>query len=417
MKNAESRTVLVANPSPDVYGSDLQMLESVSALVDRGWRVVVALPRDGQLVSRLRERRAEVMFVEFPVLRRANASAAAFVTLLVKAATSIPRILVAMRRIRPSVVYVNTVTLPWWLLAGRLARVPTLCHLHEAEKEDGRLVRSALIAPLRLADAVIVISRSTLEAMAEVVPVLRQKAHLIYNGVPAPSVPPKPAARRAPFRLLVVGRLSPRKAPHVALEATAQLRSAGVEVELEFAGSAFEGYEWYVDQLEERAAQPDLFGAVRFSGYRSPVWPTLAQADIVLAPSLREPFGNAVVEAQLALRPVVAAAALGHLESITQDETGLLVPPEDPTAMARAARELIEDGDLATRIATKARDAALARFGVERYSREVADLLESLTREGLRGRPGRGLDAPSRRLLGLLPPGGHSALRLGDHVL
>ena len=44
------RSVLIANPSPDVYGSDLQMLESLAALREAGYRVVVALPEDGALV-------------------------------------------------------------------------------------------------------------------------------------------------------------------------------------------------------------------------------------------------------------------------------------------------------------------------------------------------------------------------------
>ena len=82
------------------------------------------------------------------------------------------------------------------------------------------------------------------------------------------------------------------------------------DLEIELAGSAFAGYEWYVAELEERASRPDLAGAVHFAGYCKPIWPHLAAADIVVAPSLREPFGNAVVEAQLSRRPVVATAAL-----------------------------------------------------------------------------------------------------------
>ena len=45
-------TVLIANPSADVYGSDLQMLDSITGLVDRGHRVVVSVPGDGLLVPR-----------------------------------------------------------------------------------------------------------------------------------------------------------------------------------------------------------------------------------------------------------------------------------------------------------------------------------------------------------------------------
>ena len=149
-------------------------------------------------------------------------------------------------------------------------------------------------------------------------------------------------------------------------------------MEIELAGSIFPGYEWYLQQLEDRAAQPDLAGAVHFAGYCKPIWPHLAAADIVVAPSLREPFGNAVVEAQLALRPVVATAALGHLESITDEETGLLVPAEDVPAMAAAIARLIDDAPLAEGLAVRARRLALTAFSTERYSQQVVEVIDSL---------------------------------------
>lgn len=378
MTTAAPFTVLIANPSPDVYGSDLQMLESVSAMTARGWKVIVAIPSDGELVSRLAERGAEVQFFSFPVLRRSNASVGAFVRLAGSAVAAVPRILRLLRRLRPSAVYVNTVTLPWWLLAARLSGTPSVCHLHEAETQDRALVRRALILPLRLATAVIVISRSALTTMTDSDPSLAAKAHLVYNGVPEPTEEPSLPERREPMRLIVVGRLSPRKAPHLALEAAGRLRELSYPVVLELAGTAFEGYEWYVDELRARAAQPDLAGAVTFSGYCSPIWPALERSDIVVAPSLREPFGNAVVEAQLALRPVVATAALGHLESITDHETGLLVPAEDVEAMVKAVVQLIEDDQLAESLALSAQREARRRFSTERYNREVTELVAQL---------------------------------------
>lgn len=373
-----TRTVLIANPSPDVYGSDLQMLESVVALRMSGWRVVVVVPSDGPLVPKIQANGGEVHFLKYPVLRRANQSIASFLNMCVAALISLPRIYTSIRGIAPSVIYVNTVTLPWWLLASRLARVPTVCHLHEAENTDRAFVQRALVMPLCLAHAVIVISQSTMTAMVDALPQLQRKGHLIHNGVPQPLSEPQEPARRQPIQLVVVGRLSPRKAPHIALEAASELRARGLHVELTLAGSAFEGYDWYVDELRKRASRPDLNGRVKFAGYCHPIWPVLEKADIVVAPSLREPFGNAVVEAQLALRPVVATAALGHLESITDHETGMLVSPGDVPAMADAIEELINNPELANNLAEKARSSAIERFSTERYDQDIARLITSI---------------------------------------
>lgn len=377
--------VLIANPSPDVYGSDLQMLESISAMRSVGWKVVVALPRDGQLIPRIKDRGAAVAYVDFPVLRRANQSATAFAGMAAEASLAVPRLASLLRRWSPDALYVNTVTLPWWLLAGRLSGVPTVCHLHEAENTDSTAVRKMLLAPLGWADRIIVISEATLTSMAEVSPRLVERARLIYNGVPDRPLPAAPAPVAPPTRIASVGRLSPRKAPHILLEAIGILRQDGVDVDVTLVGTAFEGYEWYENSLRARAAESDLAGHVTFAGYVSPVWPAIDSSHLVVQPSLREPFGNAVIEAHLSERAVIATDALGHKETIEHGKTGLLVPPEDATAMANAIKELVNNPHRAEEMGKTARLRAIQRFGVARYQEEVVALMRSAISARRRG--------------------------------
>lgn len=379
------RTVLVANPSSDVYGSDLQLLESISAFVAHGDRVVVAMPAPGPLVERIRERGGEVGYVSFPVVRRVDASALGMVRLAVAAARAIPRLARRIRGISADVVYVNTVTIPWWIFAARVTRTPVVCHVHEAETTDGWIVRRLLNGPLLLADRVIAISKATVHATSDGIGRLSRRMQLIYNGVPAPLHETHLRPLSHPTRLAVVSRLSPRKAPHVAMEATALLRDRGRDVELLVYGTPFDGYEWYETELRERAAEPALAGSVSFLGYQRPIWNALERADIVVAPSLREPFGNAVVEAQLARRPVVASAALGHLETIDHGRTGILVDPDDAEALAAGVERLLDDPELTSSITDRAAAAAVNRFGVERYQREIIDLVDAVIRDSHAG--------------------------------
>ena len=97
-----------------------------------------------------------------------------------------------------------------------------------------------------------------------------------------------------------------------------------------------------------------------------------------MAPSLGESFGNAVVEAQLAARPVVATAVQGHLETVRHEETGLLVPPSDAEALADAVERLLLDEELADTLSQRARTVALASFTAERYRERMLQVLGSL---------------------------------------
>ncbi len=373
-----TRIVLVAHPSPDLYGADLQLLQSVAGLLSAGRRVVVAIPDEGPLTERLAELGAEVRIVDFPVLRKSDLRPASLIRTAAAAAAAVPRIHRLIKQIGPEAVYVNTVTLPWWLAACRLSGVPAVCHLHEAEKDVHPAIARLMLLPLRLATKIIVISKAARDTMLVSQPALADRAVLIYNGVPEPDSEPAPVRRRGPIRLLVVGRLSPRKAPHLVLEAAALLRAEGRDVEVEVAGSIFPSYEAYDQQLHRLAESAELAGHVTFSGHRSPIWPALADADILVQPSSKEPFGNAVVEGMLAMRPVVAADALGHRESLCDGRTGVLVSDIDAPRLAVGLRRLIDDPELAGRLAVAARMDAIARFSVSRYHREVVGLLDAV---------------------------------------
>lgn len=363
------QTVLVAHASAELYGSDLQMLETVSAFQQAGWHVVVALPSTGPLIARLQERGVDTRIGRFPVLRQSALSPRGFTALAVEAARAQLKIRRLLNEVRPHLVYVNTTVIPWWITAAAAARIPVLCHVHEAEDTDNRAVLVALAAPLLLADGVVCISETAREATLSAIPRLRDRIYLVHNGVPdRPVDPVDPPESASPYRLALVGRLSPRKGCHIAIDAVVALRDQGRDVTLEVVGSTFEGYDWYEQELR-KAAAPHR-DAITFRGFVNPVWQVWDHAHTVLAPSLREPFGNAVVEAQLAQRPVVAVAAAGHLETVQDGISGLLCTP-DSADMAAKVSWLMDHPEEARRIGRDARASARSKFSLSRYRQEI----------------------------------------------
>ncbi|GEK21321.1 glycosyltransferase family 4 protein [Cellulomonas xylanilytica] len=378
------RRLVIAHPSPDLYGSDRQLLRSIEAARSAQWQVLLVLPRTGPLVELARHSGAEVRVVEFPVLRKSLLHPRRLAGLARDALAAVRGAVRLLRTTRPDALYVNTVTIPWWVVAGRLARTPVLVHVHEAESDQHPLVGLALTAPLGLARQVVANSAAAADVLTGSLPSLASRITVVHNGVPAPPAAPTPRARPdgAPWHLVVIGRLSPRKGIDVALDAVALLAGRGYDVTLEVGGTIFPGYEWYESELLARAAEPDLAGRVVLAGYVHPTWDRLAAADVVLVPSRAEPFGNTAVEGLLARRPVVASRVQGLMEVVQDERTGLLVDPGDPVALADAVERLLGDPALRTRLADHGEQDAQARFGAALYDERIAALLGRMVQTG-----------------------------------
>lgn len=338
-------TVLIAHPGAELYGSDLVMLESVSALVESGNTVTVVLPGTGPLVAELERRGAATVFCRTPVLRKSilrPAGAAAFLRDTIVGGVAGVGVLL---RTRPDVVYVNTVTLPLWVLLARLGRLPVIAHIHEAERAAPGLIRRALATPLLLCASVITNSDHCRDVVSETFPALRRRTTVVANPIVGPQHPePARAALTDRVRLVYVGRLSERKGVDVAVRALARYRSSGHAAELHLVGDVFPGYEWYLTRLHQLVHAEGLDDCVHFHGYQRNVWPFLAASDILLVPSvLEEGFGNTAVEGTLAARPVVVSDTSGLREASAGFASTLRVPPGDSSAIADAVSRIVQD--------------------------------------------------------------------------
>lgn len=374
-------SALVAHPSADLYGASRVMLETVSALVDRGWQVVVALPEDGPLLGAVRDRGAQARVVRAPVVRKSHLGPAGIARLAGDALGGLRPGWRVLREVQPDVVYVSTTVVPLWVLLARLARRTVVGHVHEAEASAPWVLRLALCLPLVLCRAVVVNSRFSAGVISRTIPRLGARCEVVYNGVPGPPDPAPPRARLdGGLRLLYVGRLSERKGVPVAVDALGHLASRGVEATLDLAGSAFAGHGDVAADLRERARSAGVADRVRLLGFVPDVWPLLADADVLVVPStVDEPFGNTAVEGALAARPVVATRTSGLLEATDGLPAVRTAPPGDPNGLADALAGVVEDwDDLRARAAAGAAEVA-DRYAPARYRDRVAAIVVAAT--------------------------------------
>ncbi|MCY0905731.1 glycosyltransferase family 4 protein [Arthrobacter sp. H14-L1] len=345
MKTQSPPVVLVAHPNPELYGADRMLLETVRGLIGQGSKVIVTLPESGPLVAEMENCGATVVLCPTPVLRKGLANPVGLILLTGEALKDAFRGLRLIRRVRPDVVYVSTVTVPLWFLLARLTRCPVLSHVHEAEQSASRIVRLALAAPLLLATSIVANSHYSAGVLTSAIPHLKRRMTVIYNGVPGPPLPTETRdSLKGRVRLLYVGRLSNRKGVDVTIDAAAELRRRDMNLQLDIVGAVYPGYEWYEQQLQRQVEALGLTHSVRFHGFMPDVWPFLVQTDIVLVPSrVDEPFGNTAVEAILAARPLVVSQTSGLREAAGGYESPQFVPIDDARALADAVERITKD--------------------------------------------------------------------------
>ncbi len=198
-----------------------------------------------------------------------------------------------------------------------------------------------------------------------------EKAHYLPNFVLSEDAEPLPRADfytpEAVPLFLAMGRLHENKAFDVLLEAVARVS----DVYLWIAG---EGP--LRDDLQRQAEKLGIKPRVRFLGWREDTAALLRTADVFVCPSRHEPLGNVVIEAWAQGKPVVAADSMGPGTLIENLETGILVPVDDAVQLSRALKSVVEDRNLAERIARQGYDTYRDNFTEERVATEYLDFFK-----------------------------------------
>jgi glycosyltransferase involved in cell wall biosynthesis len=233
----------------------------------------------------------------------------------------------------------------------------------------GRFARPVFVGALRTAVTSARVTICTSEAEREELsallpPAMHDRLVVVFNGVPMPPAPSldRRVATRSGLGVgeddvlfLFVGGLEPSKDPLAAIAAVQAACEQSLPAVLALAGDG------PLAGLVARAEGP----AVRPLGFRSDVQLLLEAADVFVLPSAREGQSFALLEAMAWGLPPIVCDGSGNPEAV--GDAGLVVPLDEPRALAEAFTRLTADGALRARLGAAARDRAAREFGVERF--------------------------------------------------
>ncbi|HKG51178.1 MAG TPA: glycosyltransferase [Actinomycetales bacterium] len=301
--------------------------------------------------------------------------------------TAVPRIARAIRASGCDVVHAHlehaaTLVPP----ASALARRPAVSTFHQlAGQLQGReAVKERLaIAAANRGRSVVFVSSACLESFAE-----RYRRHgrwvVLPNAVDLDQYTPTPATMPANLAIphgvptvAVVAALRPAKDHETALRAWPAVLARVPSARLVVVGAGPT-----LPELERLAAREGIADRVVFAGLRTDVTTILRASTLAALPTTTEALPTALIEAAACGRAAVASDVGGVREVLVNGETGLLVPPRDPGALAQAIRALLLDEPTRTRMGRRARERAECMFGMTRWAKELRALYENAGASG-----------------------------------
>jgi Glycosyltransferase len=262
------------------------------------------------------------------------------------------------------------------MLAAKLLDVPFSLQVRAHDLHDPAY-HQALREMLPSADFVITNTQYNRPFIQALMPGSGTGIHTIYNGINlAEFNPPKRStATGGPTRILCVARLVEQKGLTYLLDACALLRERNFSFTCDVIGGTEEPlYTEYWQRLKELHHRLELESCVFFRGAQpfATVMEAYRSAEVFVLPCVvaqdgrRDITPNAVIEAMAMKLPVVSTPVTGVVEIVEHGTSGLLVPPEDPLALADEIERLARDRALATTLGENARQRIENRFDADK---------------------------------------------------
>lgn len=209
-----------------------------------------------------------------------------------------------------------------------------------------------------------------------------EKIRLIHRGVNLEEFTPRSApSPDAPIVIGMVGRLTPIKGHPLFLKAMARVARVYPNIRIRIIGDSPKPQ--YKEDLLSLTRQLGLAACTDFMGTRYDIPKLLSEMSVLVAPSIgEEAFGRVAIEAGACGVPVVATRMGGLLDIIDDEESGLLVPPDDPRLLADAVLRILKDRELGERLAARLRAKVEKEFSLDLMFKKTLEVYqEAVTRK------------------------------------
>ncbi|MBC8488273.1 MAG: GT4 family glycosyltransferase PelF [Bacteroidetes bacterium] len=273
-------------------------------------------------------------------------------------------------------------------LAAIIAKVPVIILMvHNCDLWKNRLHQTVDRLLANYTDAIISNSKSVMDFYIQFESINPSKIKTIYNGIDLSrfhhlintdgKIKELNIEENYPI-ICVTGRMADQKGYKYLIKAIPQVIKEFPQMKMLIIGGGGVSSETTEEEIKDLVKRLYLKKFVHFLGWRADVTEILAICDLFVLPSLWEGFGLSIVEAMAAGKTVVATNVDAIPEVVSDGETGILVPPKDPNALANAIITLLEDPEKMRKMGQSGKKRAFDLFSAKRMTKDFEKLYLSL---------------------------------------
>lgn len=365
---ADRNAILIVHQSSELYGSDRIVLHLLSVLKQHPKPITLHLPYDGLLVEQARSQVAKLLVAPISILRLYELKRTAWM--------NVGRFIKNMRfawqqlKLHDTVILNSSVILSYMLLLP-FYRQRKFIYVHEI---NSGLLKWGFNILLWLTGAQLICNS---QATSDNYPLIaNDKKHIIYNTVDIPA-DVQFDSTTPPLRLLMLGRISPRKGHMVLLNALSKLpEDVRNKIELRMIGGSFRNQNQFLNELQNFVTQYQLQECVSFYPFSCNPEHSYQWADCVIVPSLKpESFGLVALEAMSYGCSVIASDAGALPEIVINQQTGLIVRAESADDLMHAVQTYYDNPSYMHEHGLAGRQRAEQHFSPTLYQHEIERLI------------------------------------------
>jgi glycosyltransferase involved in cell wall biosynthesis len=380
--------ILYLHAGAELYGADIVLLQLIKGLDKTRFTPHVILPNDGPLVEELKNINVEVSVFDYPILRRKyfNPKGMLQYSLSFKKAASHIEKYCKDKDI--NIIHSNTSAVLEGAYVAKKLKLKHLWHIHEIITRPKAIFKFLSYIIATSSHEVIAVSEATKSHMIESGYFAKDQVKVIYNGVDNSKFKPENDSayirRELGFSeedivVGMIGRVNSWKGQGDFLQAVNKVLGNYAKAKAILVGGVFEGEEWRMKELKEKAAVSSYASRIIIEEFRKDSANVHSLFDIFVLPSTQpDPLPTVVLEAMATGKPVVAYRHGGVTEMVKEDYNGLFAEVCNPEKLGEKIEVLLNNEELRLEMGRNSLERQKEYFSLNSYIRNFEKTYENL---------------------------------------